>query len=1052
MFARWNVPMWLFVWSIYLIVVGVIQIHVLETNSARLSGLGSAVMATGPSIRESFVAFLSNQSTPFVSACAERHATLDRSDSHGNGKQGRNEAEGEERERRKCNAVPGHFSNRVNAMTVELFIAPIFTTTTMSTARSTSSSVKMTNPMRSVIIPDTDMFDAFATRRALRSYRRLVLPPPRITVLLPPSNSNTRNVTSSSNSDQLAKLLRNEPGVTVDRRVDTNFLGTPLFNSLVERANQSDADITVLLTSGFGGGTTRTPTIGRHHRKAMLSSSFDVSLPRSFMASLRRVAATFDDFLLISSRFDAVDEALSDNPSISNGRINNDTVEMDDGAYDEELSKHVFYTGRLHTTSRSVEDNDDDDDYLGELGADDGNDVTVWAWNTNGPRLFDDRVSMPPFAHGAGVHDDWLTQQAIAAGHRPVIDATETGLVVRLLSSSSSDSDTSSASNSGSVGLEDEQSIQSRAKLQQHMRAAADFARRVDLTMTSSVHNKLLSHMSVSPDDPLSLSRKAHLLQRLINLYLSMSFSSDKAAAPTLMNGRLRHEVGRSRASSGGVLAAPWKLVHCVENQVGLYGVCIMRRLRPDVCPCEQTPFMRGSTRADPRRASRSSSLVQCGQVPRRVVSRGNASTIPTVVGNGSGWRGGGALGRKGKTGLDAGGGPQLIDESGNERAEEQPFGWPLMLRDVISTVTHRGDGSAEEDSHGHGDEGEYGKGSSNGSGLSTVFLTATVSASGTQLMSWVCNMRLLSLFNFIIAALDEKAYRYAYLRGLPVYLFHDTSGSHGRSDPSDASSAAVAVAERYVKSVKTRKTKQEPLPLIPLAVQLGIVAQVLRLGLNVVWVDCHDETMRFVSNPLPDLRTRYLHHNTHTDIAVLPCAQHRSGSVKNRRNGRHGLFVVAASKRTAALLEHMVTTTSTSTNSSRAVTLYDTLCEKKTRMSDNAGMKCEYNRKTVVVAVLDSTKYVVLGKEEDTSNEDSDKDINARSEQGDVDDVDVDVATARRKWPGILVLSARSATGRGREQTEGEGRMGKEGERRQLFDERNEVCRYEWLTRTDGG
>lgn len=991
----------------------------------------------GPSVRESYVTFMSNQSASLVSSCVDRHAELERNDGNGVVKHGIRERGGDV-EREKCNSVPGDFSYRVEALTVELFIAPVFTTTT-STTKSSSQSLSSTSAKsettRKVIMPDTDVFDAFATRRVLRSYRRLMSPPPRITVLIPPSVPNTSNGTS--NSDSLVKLLSSEPGVHVDRRVDTNFLGTPLFNSLVERANESNADVAVLVTCGVGGGSNL-----RHHRRhraAQLSSSMDISLPRSFMASLQRVTATFDDFLLVSARFDAPDDGMSDivhqmdsNPS------SGITTEAEDEAYDEELRRHVLRTGRLHTTSRSVED-DDDDDELG-VGADDGNDVTVWAWNTNGPRLFDDGVNMPPFGHGAGVHDDWLIQRAVAAGRRPVIDATETSLVVRLLSNS----DTAFKSNSKSDTAREEQAMQSRAALQAHIRAAADFAREVDLTNPSAIHDKLLSHSSVSTDETLSLSRKAYLLQRLINLYLTLSFSTRKSYSSTLMNGRLRHGLGRSGASTGGVLAAPLKLLHCIEKHPVFHNVCITRRLRPDVCPCEQTPFTRGATHADPRQTSRGSRVVQCGCVAERVISRGNATMIPTMVGKGSGWHG------RGWRGLDAGGGPQLMDGSGRERAEEQPFGWPLTLRDVVNTVAHRS-GSADDSDDGYKRDSD----SAAAPLTSTVFVTAAVSGSVNQMMSWVCNMRLLSLSNFIIASLDESAYRHAYLRGLPVYFFHRDSDTHQRQDPYHPSAAAVAAAERYAHAAAVRTARREPLPLVPLAVQLGVVAQVLRLGLNVIWVDCHDVSIRFVNNPLPDLRARYLHQHAHTDVAVLPAGNARakwSADLRAARNGRHGLFVVVASKRTAALLEHIVTTESSSGHSSShsrnssGATLYDMLCAKAHDPDNHASgkhLRCEYNRNTVAVTVLDHNKYVVLG-DDDNGDDDADDDINVRSDGAGSDDADdVDVVTARQKWPGVLFLSARQVTGRRRARSGGVDRG--MGQRLQLFDERNEVCKYDW-------
>lgn len=189
--------------------------------------------------------------------------------------------------------------------------------------------------------------------RAIRSWLKLK-PTPRITLL-----------GWETGYDQAAKDF----GLNIERRVDKNFLGVPLFNSMLQRANESTRMVTVIVNG-------------------------DILLFDDFMQTIRKVVSNFEDFLLVGARYDV------DNLPESRGE--------DDATYTRRIREHVLSTGTLHT-------------YGG---------MDVWAWNTNGPRLFD--PVMPHFIFGRGKYDNWLTHETIAAGRRQVIDASETCLTVHV--------------------------------------------------------------------------------------------------------------------------------------------------------------------------------------------------------------------------------------------------------------------------------------------------------------------------------------------------------------------------------------------------------------------------------------------------------------------------------------------------------------------------------------------------------------------------------------------------------------------------------------------
>lgn len=189
--------------------------------------------------------------------------------------------------------------------------------------------------------------------RAIKSWLRLS-PTPKVTLL-----------GHESGYDEAAE----EFGLNLEKRVDKNFLGVPLFNSMLQRANNSNALITVIING-------------------------DILLFDDFVQTLRKVISNFEHFLVVGARYD-VDKLP-------------EGIEETDPQYNKAVREHVLATGTLHT-------------YGG---------MDVWAWNSAGPRLFD--PVMPHFIFGRGKYDNWLTHETIAAGRRQVIDASETCLTVHV--------------------------------------------------------------------------------------------------------------------------------------------------------------------------------------------------------------------------------------------------------------------------------------------------------------------------------------------------------------------------------------------------------------------------------------------------------------------------------------------------------------------------------------------------------------------------------------------------------------------------------------------
>lgn len=76
-----------------------------------------------------------------------------------------------------------------------------------------------------------------------------------------------------------------EFGLNIERRVDKSFMGVPLFNSMIKRANDSTSLVTVIING-------------------------DILLFEDFYMTLHKVVSSFRDFLIVGARYDI--DALPD--------------------------------------------------------------------------------------------------------------------------------------------------------------------------------------------------------------------------------------------------------------------------------------------------------------------------------------------------------------------------------------------------------------------------------------------------------------------------------------------------------------------------------------------------------------------------------------------------------------------------------------------------------------------------------------------------------------------------------------------------------------------
>eukprot|EP00730_Choanoeca_flexa_P013016 TRINITY_DN4884_c0_g1_i1.p1 TRINITY_DN4884_c0_g1~~TRINITY_DN4884_c0_g1_i1.p1 ORF type:complete len:412 (+),score=79.74 TRINITY_DN4884_c0_g1_i1:3-1238(+) len=180
-------------------------------------------------------------------------------------------------------------------------------------------------------------------------------------------------------------------------------------------------------------------------------------------------------------------------------------------------------------------------------------------------------------------------------------------------------------------------------------------------------------------------------------------------------NAHLAHMYGTYRNQDGTTVHAPWKLASCLEEG----GMCLIKRLRPGLCPCEHNAFAL-STQNDPQvvevfQNDRKKNIVRCASV----------SIDP----------------------------PGAWDIHVQPPAGHTPvLGLPFTLKDLLPMVS--------KNKH--------------------VLLTGASYAYRDVVMNFVCNLRRLGIYDqLIIAAFDAEMYRFGFRMGLPVFFYQsqDLSG-----------------------------------------------------------------------------------------------------------------------------------------------------------------------------------------------------------------------------------------------------------------------------------
>ncbi|EDQ92757.1 uncharacterized protein MONBRDRAFT_4746 [Monosiga brevicollis MX1] len=180
-------------------------------------------------------------------------------------------------------------------------------------------------------------------------------------------------------------------------------------------------------------------------------------------------------------------------------------------------------------------------------------------------------------------------------------------------------------------------------------------------------------------------------------------------------NAHLALTYGSYRNQDGTTLHAPWKLVSCMEPG----GMCLLKRLRPGLCPCEHNAFAL-NTQNDPEivevfENDRKKNLVKCASIS---IDKREKFDIPVKT----------------------------------EEGHPPAYGLPFTLRDLLPVVAR--------DNH--------------------VLVTGASYAYRDVVMNFVCQLRKLGIYDqLVIAAFDEDMYRFGFRMGLPVFFYQasDISG-----------------------------------------------------------------------------------------------------------------------------------------------------------------------------------------------------------------------------------------------------------------------------------
>lgn len=178
------------------------------------------------------------------------------------------------------------------------------------------------------------------------------------------------------NHSSLHKMAEEFAGmVFVEAHIDYSFNGIPMFHSMVGRAHAVDTTVTVLIRS-------------------------EVILLQVFMPALRKLAGTFNDWVLMSRQL-----GIRDLPfrfvHRGGGIVFLESSSTGEPMIDREMANYV-----LASSSHEVLEG-----------------IDMWAWNV---RMDDPLLSvpMPSFTFGGGYHDAWMARNLVKSS-RAIVDSTD---------------------------------------------------------------------------------------------------------------------------------------------------------------------------------------------------------------------------------------------------------------------------------------------------------------------------------------------------------------------------------------------------------------------------------------------------------------------------------------------------------------------------------------------------------------------------------------------------------------------------------------------------
>lgn len=200
------------------------------------------------------------------------------------------------------------------------------------------------------------IFPGSTSHRALQSWLRLR--PPVDVILFGAKDDRTR-----------ADVIKDCNGrVQLEPEFDRNFMGVPLFNSLIARAMQDTSDISRFVNA-------------------------DIILINDVWSAIDRARRDVPHWLVAGMRIDVNNLPGDVSVSLANPL-------RADAEVDVRIRDYVRKYGNLHS-------------YGG---------VDFWAWDNSGRELIDGII--PSFVYGRGKYDNWFTHGIISAGKRRAIDAT----------------------------------------------------------------------------------------------------------------------------------------------------------------------------------------------------------------------------------------------------------------------------------------------------------------------------------------------------------------------------------------------------------------------------------------------------------------------------------------------------------------------------------------------------------------------------------------------------------------------------------------------------